>query len=63
MSELCTLILVMIVDDENENDDEEPWMEATDASLDDELDLSNTLRALTKLVGLKLIASLSRALE
>jgi hypothetical protein len=53
----------MIVDDENENDDEEPWMEATDASLDDELDLSNTLRALTKLVGLKLIASLSRALE
>lgn len=60
MSVLCTLILGMIVDDD---DEEKPGMVATDTSLDDELDLSKTLRALTKLVGLKLIASLSRALE
>lgn len=60
MSVLCTLILGIIVDD---GDEEEPWMVAMDTSLDDELDLSKTLRALTKLVGLKLIASLSRALE
>jgi hypothetical protein len=60
MSVLCTLILGIIVDDEEE---EKPGMVAMDTSLDDELDLSKTLRALTKLVGLKLIASLSRALE
>jgi hypothetical protein len=51
----------MIVDDGD--DEEEQRMVATDTSLDDELDLSKTLRALTKLVGLKLIASVSRALE
>jgi len=61
MSVLCTLILGMIVDDGD--DEEEQRMVATDTSLDDKLDLSKTLRALTKLVGLKLIASVSRALE
>jgi len=46
--------------------DEKPLIVAVEMSLSpliNVLDLSNTLRALTKLAGLKLVASLSKALE